>query len=154
MEILQSVHIQEENDVLDIHLLYLAVSLICTRTCLMSVSFVSSLSHFVALTAALSLSFQFDTEYQFNSSVKTLLSRLPKQRYLKSICEELHHFKIMKKYGWVYLHILCHPALVRSLCCYCQNRLLLGLASYINSVNKTDMRAALRGCKKAQFLHS
>lgn len=43
LEILQSVHIQEENDVLDIHLLYLAVSLICTRTCLMSVSFVSSL---------------------------------------------------------------------------------------------------------------
>uniref|UniRef100_A0A3B3VZ75 Eukaryotic translation initiation factor 2 alpha kinase 4 n=1 Tax=Poecilia latipinna TaxID=48699 RepID=A0A3B3VZ75_9TELE len=29
--------------------------------------------------------FQFDSEEQFNSSVKTLLSRLPKQRYLKSI---------------------------------------------------------------------
>uniref|UniRef100_A0A7N6A528 non-specific serine/threonine protein kinase n=1 Tax=Anabas testudineus TaxID=64144 RepID=A0A7N6A528_ANATE len=34
---------------------------------------------------------------QFNSSVKTLLSRLPKQRYLKSICEEIHHFKITKR---------------------------------------------------------
>lgn len=40
---------------------------------------------------------QFDNDYQFNSSVKTLLSRLPKQRYLKSICDELHHFKIIKK---------------------------------------------------------
>uniref|UniRef100_A0A7N6FD38 non-specific serine/threonine protein kinase n=1 Tax=Anabas testudineus TaxID=64144 RepID=A0A7N6FD38_ANATE len=37
------------------------------------------------------------TEEQFNSSVKTLLSRLPKQRYLKSICEEIHHFKITKR---------------------------------------------------------
>uniref|UniRef100_A0AAQ6AAV9 non-specific serine/threonine protein kinase n=1 Tax=Amphiprion ocellaris TaxID=80972 RepID=A0AAQ6AAV9_AMPOC len=33
---------------------------------------------------------------QFNGSVKTLLSRLPKQRYLKSICDEIHHFKIAK----------------------------------------------------------
>uniref|UniRef100_A0A3Q4AEI9 non-specific serine/threonine protein kinase n=1 Tax=Mola mola TaxID=94237 RepID=A0A3Q4AEI9_MOLML len=47
---------------------------------------------------ALLLSFQFDSEHQFDSSVKTLLSRLPKQRYLKSICEELYHFKIVKKY--------------------------------------------------------
>ncbi|CAF88367.1 unnamed protein product, partial [Tetraodon nigroviridis] len=43
-------------------------------------------------------------EYQFNISVKTLLSRLPKQRYLKSICDELHHFKIMKKVGVVVLY--------------------------------------------------
>lgn len=56
------------------------------------------LSHFVALTPVLSLSFQFDSEDQFHSSVKTLLSRLPKQRYLKSICEEIHQFKIRKKY--------------------------------------------------------
>uniref|UniRef100_A0A671XE93 eIF-2-alpha kinase GCN2 n=1 Tax=Sparus aurata TaxID=8175 RepID=A0A671XE93_SPAAU len=39
----------------------------------------------------------FDSEDQFNNSVKTLLTRLPKQRYLKSICEEIHHFKIKKK---------------------------------------------------------
>uniref|UniRef100_A0A8C9XRQ1 non-specific serine/threonine protein kinase n=1 Tax=Sander lucioperca TaxID=283035 RepID=A0A8C9XRQ1_SANLU len=58
-----------------------------------------TLSHFVALTPALSFffSFQFDSEEQFNSSVKTLLSRLPKQRYLKSICDEIHHLKITKK---------------------------------------------------------
>ncbi|MBN3305085.1 E2AK4 kinase, partial [Amia calva] len=37
-------------------------------------------------------------EQQFNSSVKQLLSRHPKQRYLKSICEEIHHFKIVKRY--------------------------------------------------------
>ncbi|KAF3844746.1 hypothetical protein F7725_007909 [Dissostichus mawsoni] len=43
------------------------------------------------------LSLEFDSEEQFNSSVKTLLSRLPKQRYLKSICDEIHHFKITKK---------------------------------------------------------
>lgn len=40
---------------------------------------------------------QFDNEYQFNSSVKTLLSRLPRQRYLKTICEELQKLKIIKK---------------------------------------------------------
>uniref|UniRef100_A0A8D0CTB9 eIF-2-alpha kinase GCN2 n=1 Tax=Sander lucioperca TaxID=283035 RepID=A0A8D0CTB9_SANLU len=39
----------------------------------------------------LSLPIPFDSEEQFNSSVKTLLSRLPKQRYLKSICDEIHH---------------------------------------------------------------
>uniref|UniRef100_H3DJ97 eIF-2-alpha kinase GCN2 n=1 Tax=Tetraodon nigroviridis TaxID=99883 RepID=H3DJ97_TETNG len=50
------------------------------------------------------LSLEFDNEYQFNISVKTLLSRLPKQRYLKSICDELHHFKIMKKVGVVVLY--------------------------------------------------
>lgn len=41
---------------------------------------------------------QFDSEEQFNCSVKTLLSRLPKQRYLKCICEEIHSLKITKKY--------------------------------------------------------
>ncbi|XP_073339197.1 eIF-2-alpha kinase GCN2 [Pagrus major] len=50
------------------------------------------------------LSLEFDSEDQFNSSVKTLLSRLPKQRYLKSICEEIHHFKIKKKLAVVVLY--------------------------------------------------
>lgn len=50
------------------------------------------------------LSLEFDNEYQFNISVKTLLSRLPRQRYLKSICEELHHFKIIKKVAVVVLY--------------------------------------------------
>uniref|UniRef100_A0A8C7G311 non-specific serine/threonine protein kinase n=1 Tax=Oncorhynchus kisutch TaxID=8019 RepID=A0A8C7G311_ONCKI len=39
----------------------------------------------------------FDGDESFNISVKHLLSRLPKQRYLKSICEEIHRFKIMKR---------------------------------------------------------
>uniref|UniRef100_A0AAV2JI99 non-specific serine/threonine protein kinase n=1 Tax=Knipowitschia caucasica TaxID=637954 RepID=A0AAV2JI99_KNICA len=50
------------------------------------------------------LSLEFDNEEQFNGSVKTLLSRLPKQRYLKSICEELHHLKIIKKVAVVVLY--------------------------------------------------
>uniref|UniRef100_A0A8C7VTK9 non-specific serine/threonine protein kinase n=1 Tax=Oncorhynchus mykiss TaxID=8022 RepID=A0A8C7VTK9_ONCMY len=37
------------------------------------------------------------SDESFNISVKHLLSRLPKQRYLKSICEEIHRFKIMKR---------------------------------------------------------
>ncbi|XP_068195813.1 eIF-2-alpha kinase GCN2 [Antennarius striatus] len=50
------------------------------------------------------LSLEFESEDQFNSSVKTLLSRLPKQRYLKSICDEIHHFKIAKKVSVVVLY--------------------------------------------------
>ncbi|XP_015229195.1 PREDICTED: eukaryotic translation initiation factor 2-alpha kinase 4 [Cyprinodon variegatus] len=50
------------------------------------------------------LSLEFDSEEQFNSSVKTLLSRLPKQRYLKSICDEIHHFKITKRVAVVVLY--------------------------------------------------
>ncbi|XP_028251384.1 eIF-2-alpha kinase GCN2 [Parambassis ranga] len=50
------------------------------------------------------LSLEFDSEDQFNSSVKTLLSRLPKQRYLKSICDEIHHFKISKRVAVVVLY--------------------------------------------------
>uniref|UniRef100_A0A3P9Q7R6 eIF-2-alpha kinase GCN2 n=1 Tax=Poecilia reticulata TaxID=8081 RepID=A0A3P9Q7R6_POERE len=50
------------------------------------------------------LSLEFDSEEQFNSSVKTLLSRLPKQRYLKSICDEIHHFKIVKRVAVVVLY--------------------------------------------------
>ncbi|KAK5916625.1 hypothetical protein CgunFtcFv8_011592 [Champsocephalus gunnari] len=50
------------------------------------------------------LSLEFENEEQFNSSVKTLLSRLPKQRYLKSICDEIHHFKMTKKLAVVVLY--------------------------------------------------
>ncbi|KAM7402881.1 hypothetical protein PAMA_003688 [Pampus argenteus] len=50
------------------------------------------------------LSLEFDGEQQFNSSVKTLLSRLPKQRYLKSICEEIHRFKIIKRVAMLVLY--------------------------------------------------
>lgn len=50
------------------------------------------------------LSLEFESEDQFNGSVKTLLSRLPKQRYLKSICDEIHHFKIVKKMAVVVLY--------------------------------------------------
>ncbi|KAI7805015.1 putative eukaryotic translation initiation factor 2-alpha kinase 4, partial [Triplophysa rosa] len=50
------------------------------------------------------LSLEFDSEEQFNVSVKTLLSRLPKQRYLKSICEQIHHFKISKRVSVVVLY--------------------------------------------------
>uniref|UniRef100_A0AAZ3R7R4 non-specific serine/threonine protein kinase n=1 Tax=Oncorhynchus tshawytscha TaxID=74940 RepID=A0AAZ3R7R4_ONCTS len=64
-------------------------------------------SHYVECLIAgfsLALSFchsslQFDGDEQFNNSVKHLLSRLPKQRYLRSICEELHCFKILKRYS-------------------------------------------------------
>uniref|UniRef100_A0A672K2F0 non-specific serine/threonine protein kinase n=1 Tax=Sinocyclocheilus grahami TaxID=75366 RepID=A0A672K2F0_SINGR len=47
---------------------------------------------------------QFDGEEQFNISVKTLLSRLPKQRYLKCICEQIYHFKISKRVAVVVLY--------------------------------------------------
>ncbi|XP_035388428.1 eIF-2-alpha kinase GCN2 isoform X1 [Electrophorus electricus] len=50
------------------------------------------------------LSLEFDGEEQFNISVKHLLSRLPKQRYLKSICEEIHRFKIIKGVAVVILY--------------------------------------------------
>uniref|UniRef100_A0A8C9V9M8 non-specific serine/threonine protein kinase n=1 Tax=Scleropages formosus TaxID=113540 RepID=A0A8C9V9M8_SCLFO len=44
-------------------------------------------------------------EEQFNVSVKHLLSRLPKQRYLKCICEEIHRFKIAKQYVTYYQRV-------------------------------------------------
>ncbi|XP_064182546.1 eIF-2-alpha kinase GCN2 [Anguilla rostrata] len=50
------------------------------------------------------LSLEFDGEEQFNISVKHLLSRLPKQRYLKSICDEVHRFKIVKRVAVVVLY--------------------------------------------------
>nr|XP_057946262.1 eIF-2-alpha kinase GCN2 [Doryrhamphus excisus] len=52
------------------------------------------------------LSLEFESEEQYNSSVKTLLSRLPKQRYLKSICDEIHHFKMTKRVAVVVLYSL------------------------------------------------
>lgn len=58
---------------------------------------------------------QFESEDQFNSSVKTLLSRLPKQRYLKSICDEIHHFKITKRCAGLF-SMLCSPCLIFMLC--------------------------------------
>ncbi|XP_039525315.1 eIF-2-alpha kinase GCN2 isoform X2 [Pimephales promelas] len=50
------------------------------------------------------LSLEFEGEEQFNISVKTLLSRLPKQRYLKSICDQIHHLKIYKRIAVVVLY--------------------------------------------------
>ncbi|XP_062863394.1 eIF-2-alpha kinase GCN2 [Trichomycterus rosablanca] len=50
------------------------------------------------------LSLEFDGEEQFNISVKHLLSHLPKQRYLKSICEEIHRFKMIKRVAVVVLY--------------------------------------------------
>ncbi|XP_028823379.1 eIF-2-alpha kinase GCN2 isoform X2 [Denticeps clupeoides] len=47
---------------------------------------------------------EFDGEDQFNDSVKRLLSRLPKQRYLKAICDEIHRLKILKKVTVVVLY--------------------------------------------------
>ncbi|XP_023658138.1 eIF-2-alpha kinase GCN2 isoform X1 [Paramormyrops kingsleyae] len=50
------------------------------------------------------LSLEFDGEEAFNISVKNLLSRLPKQRYLKSICDEIHRFKMMQRVAVVVLY--------------------------------------------------
>ncbi|XP_061551348.1 eIF-2-alpha kinase GCN2 isoform X1 [Phycodurus eques] len=52
------------------------------------------------------LSLEFENEEQYNSSVKSLLSRLPKQRYLKSICDEIHTFKMIKRVAVVVLYSL------------------------------------------------
>ncbi|XP_058254672.1 eIF-2-alpha kinase GCN2 isoform X2 [Hemibagrus wyckioides] len=50
------------------------------------------------------LSLEFDGEEQFNISVKHLLSHMPKQRYLKSICDEIHRFKMIKSVAVVVLY--------------------------------------------------
>uniref|UniRef100_A0A3P8UA83 non-specific serine/threonine protein kinase n=2 Tax=Cynoglossus semilaevis TaxID=244447 RepID=A0A3P8UA83_CYNSE len=50
------------------------------------------------------LSLEFDNDELFNSSVKTLLSHLPKQRYLKSICDAIHQYKITKRLAMVVLY--------------------------------------------------
>ncbi|XP_037097500.1 eIF-2-alpha kinase GCN2 [Syngnathus acus] len=52
------------------------------------------------------LSLEFENEEQYHSSVKTLLSRLPKQRYLKAICDEIHTFKMTKRVAVVVLYSL------------------------------------------------
>ncbi|XP_057714793.1 eIF-2-alpha kinase GCN2 [Corythoichthys intestinalis] len=52
------------------------------------------------------LSLEFESEEQYNNSVKTLLSRLPKQRYLKSICDEIHTLKMTKRVAVVVLYSL------------------------------------------------
>uniref|UniRef100_A0A674EGW3 non-specific serine/threonine protein kinase n=1 Tax=Salmo trutta TaxID=8032 RepID=A0A674EGW3_SALTR len=49
-------------------------------------------------------SLQFDGDEQFNVSVKRLLSRLPKQRYLKSICEEIHYNTEESKSPFLWLY--------------------------------------------------
>ncbi|KAM4664527.1 eIF-2-alpha kinase GCN2 [Discoglossus pictus] len=43
------------------------------------------------------LSLEYGDEQVFHSSVKTLMSRLPKQRYLKSVFEEIYTIKIEKR---------------------------------------------------------
>ncbi|CAL8286275.1 unnamed protein product [Lota lota] len=50
------------------------------------------------------LALEFESEEQFNISVSHLLSRLPKQRYLKSICDEIHRFKMVKRLAVVVLY--------------------------------------------------
>ncbi|CAL8291185.1 unnamed protein product [Gadus morhua 'NCC'] len=50
------------------------------------------------------LALEFESEEQFNISVSHLLSRLPKQRYLKSICDEIHRLKMVKKLAVVVLY--------------------------------------------------
>uniref|UniRef100_A0A674EFX9 non-specific serine/threonine protein kinase n=1 Tax=Salmo trutta TaxID=8032 RepID=A0A674EFX9_SALTR len=50
------------------------------------------------------LSLEFDGDEQFNVSVKRLLSRLPKQRYLKSICEEIHYNTEESKSPFLWLY--------------------------------------------------
>uniref|UniRef100_A0A8C5AX79 non-specific serine/threonine protein kinase n=1 Tax=Gadus morhua TaxID=8049 RepID=A0A8C5AX79_GADMO len=47
----------------------------------------------------------FESEEQFNISVSHLLSRLPKQRYLKSICDEIHRLKMVKNHSYYYYGI-------------------------------------------------
>ncbi|XP_064415795.1 eIF-2-alpha kinase GCN2 [Latimeria chalumnae] len=43
-------------------------------------------------------------EQTFYASVKQLMSRLPKQRYLKSVCDEIYHFKIEKRISVLILY--------------------------------------------------
>uniref|UniRef100_A0A8C9W7R6 non-specific serine/threonine protein kinase n=1 Tax=Scleropages formosus TaxID=113540 RepID=A0A8C9W7R6_SCLFO len=62
-------------------------------------------SNEIEVLAVSGLMFMFDGEEQFNVSVKHLLSRLPKQRYLKCICEEIHRFKIAKQYVTYYQRV-------------------------------------------------
>uniref|UniRef100_A0A5F8HFI8 eIF-2-alpha kinase GCN2 n=1 Tax=Monodelphis domestica TaxID=13616 RepID=A0A5F8HFI8_MONDO len=51
------------------------------------------------------LSLEWDGDEQaFNTTVKQLLSRLPKQRYLKLVCDEIYNIKIEKKVSTLFLY--------------------------------------------------
>lgn len=51
----------------------------------------------------LSLEWEAD-EQAFNTTVKQLLSRLPKQRYLKLVCDEIYNIKVEKKVSVLFLY--------------------------------------------------
>ncbi|XP_072425462.1 eIF-2-alpha kinase GCN2-like isoform X2 [Chiloscyllium punctatum] len=55
------------------------------------------------LISFLSLEYGGD-EQAFNVSVQHLLSRSTKQRYLKSICDQIHHFKLIKRVSCLVLY--------------------------------------------------
>ncbi|KAM5235707.1 eIF-2-alpha kinase GCN2 [Ctenodactylus gundi] len=51
------------------------------------------------------LSLEWDADEQaFNTTVKQLLSRLPKQRYLKLVCDEIYSIKVEKKVSVLFLY--------------------------------------------------
>lgn len=51
------------------------------------------------------LSLEWDADEQaFNTTVKQLLSRLPKQRYLKLVCDEIFNIKVEKKVSVLFLY--------------------------------------------------
>ncbi|XP_031807936.1 eIF-2-alpha kinase GCN2 isoform X2 [Sarcophilus harrisii] len=51
------------------------------------------------------LALEWDGDEQaFNTTVKQLLSRLPKQRYLKLVCDEIYNIKIEKKVSMLFLY--------------------------------------------------
>uniref|UniRef100_A0A8C8RLK2 eIF-2-alpha kinase GCN2 n=1 Tax=Pelusios castaneus TaxID=367368 RepID=A0A8C8RLK2_9SAUR len=50
------------------------------------------------------LSLECDDEQAFYTSVRQLLSRLPKQRYLQSICDEIYNIKIEKRIPMLILY--------------------------------------------------
>ncbi|XP_055989347.1 eIF-2-alpha kinase GCN2 [Sorex fumeus] len=51
------------------------------------------------------LSLEWDGDEQaFNTTVKQLLSRLPKQRYLKLVCDEIFNIKVEKKVSVLFLY--------------------------------------------------
>ncbi|XP_072896472.1 eIF-2-alpha kinase GCN2 isoform X3 [Hemitrygon akajei] len=50
------------------------------------------------------LSLKCDRDEQtFNTSVQQLLSQSSKQRYLKTICDQIHHFKLIKRHSKAFL---------------------------------------------------
>ncbi|KAM6202509.1 eIF-2-alpha kinase GCN2 [Rhynchocyon petersi] len=51
------------------------------------------------------LSLEWDADEQaFNTTVKQLLSHLPKQRYLKLVCDEIYNIKVEKKVSVLFLY--------------------------------------------------